>query len=173
MSMQICVLADSHLSSIAEWQKAIDAEGFPLRLSDDDPNRNLVARLREEETEIEYDIHHFRELKDTYKGKNFSHDWKYAIAFTWPSDIAKAIASWMAATAYARAVNGVVFDEQEGKLFTPDETFRIVHEIERDRPEMEAALQSFVQQLSARSPEAEAAVTAFLQRHPAKATQSR
>jgi len=171
--MQICVLADSRLSSIAEWQTAIDAEGFPLRLSDADPTRNLAARLREEETEIEYDIHDFRELKDTYKEKNFGHDWKYAIAFTWSSDLAKAIASWMAATAYAWAADGVVFDEQEGKPFTPEESLQIIREMERDRPEMEVALQSFVQQLSPKSPEAAAAVTAFMQRRFRKSNQDR
>jgi hypothetical protein len=52
MSMTICVLADSQLGSVAEWQKAIDAEGFPLLLSDADPTRNLAARLRDEETRV-------------------------------------------------------------------------------------------------------------------------
>jgi len=37
MSMQICVFSDRTLGSIAEWQQAIDAEGFRLRLSDDVP----------------------------------------------------------------------------------------------------------------------------------------
>jgi hypothetical protein len=164
MSMQICVLADSRLSSIAEWQKSIDNEGFPLWLSDDDPNRNLVARLREMETSIEYGIYDFVELKDTYKHVNFGHDWKYVIAFTWSSDFVEDIAAWMAAIAYARAVDGAIFDEQEGRLFTPEESLQIVREIERLQPEMEAALRSFVQQLSPRSPEAKAAVTAFMQR---------
>jgi hypothetical protein len=173
MSMQICVLADSRLNSIAVWQKSIDAEGFPLRLSDADPTRNLAARLPNEETSIEYGIYDFGELKSTYKQVNFDHDWKYVVAFTWSSDFAEEIAAWMAATAYARAVDGVIFDEHEGKFFTPDESAQIVREIERRRPEMEAALRSFVQQLSPNSPEAEAAVTAFLRRRSAKATQSR
>jgi hypothetical protein len=164
MSMQICVLADSRLGSIEEWQKSIDAEGFPLRLSDDDPNRNLVARLREEETEIEYDIHDFQELKDTYKSVNFGRDWKYTIAFTWSSDFAEEIAAWMAATGYARAVDGVIFNEQEGKLFTPSEAAQIVRDIEQRQPDMETILRSVVQRLSAESPEAEAAMQAFLQR---------
>jgi hypothetical protein len=164
MSMQICVLAHSCLGSIAEWQKAIDAEGFPLGLSDADPTRNLAAQLPHEETSIEYGIYDFGELKSTYKRVNFGHEWKYVIAFTWSSDFSEEIAAWMAATAYARAVEGVIFDEQEGKLFTPDESVKIVREIERRRPEMEAALRSFVQQLLPKSPEAAAAVTAFMQR---------
>jgi hypothetical protein len=173
MSIQICVLTDSLIAGIAEWQRVIDSEDFPLRISDDDPNRNLAARLHGEEAEISYDAHDFSELKDTYKAKNFGRDWKYAVAFTWSSDVADAIASWMAATAYARATDGIVFDEQEGKLLTPEESLRVVRELERDRPEMEAALRSFVQQLSPKSPEAAAAVTAFMQRRSSKSDQAR
>lgn len=154
MSMQICVLSDSRLSSVAEWQQYIDAEGFPLRLSGVGPSAaadNLPAQLRETKTDIEYEIYDLNDLKDTYKGFDFRHDWQYVIAFTWVSDFSKEIAAWMAATAYARATGGVVFDEQEAKLFTPDKSLKIVREIERRQPEMEAALRDFMQQLSARS----------------------
>lgn len=172
MAMQICVLADSRLSSIAEWQKAIDAEGFPLQLSDADPNRNLAARLRDEETSIEYGIYDFRELKETYKRVSFGRDWKYAVAFTWSSEFAEEIAAWMAATAYGRATGGVIFDEQEGKIFTPDESRQITRGIEERRPELEAALRSYVERLSAKSPEAEAALRAFMQRRSTKSNQA-
>ncbi len=33
MSMELYVLSDRSLTSIAEWQLAIDSSGFPLRLS--------------------------------------------------------------------------------------------------------------------------------------------
>lgn len=151
MAMEICVLSDERLDSVAEWQKAINAEGFPLRLSDADPSRNLIAYLRDEETSIEYDIHDFSELKDAYRHVNFGRNWRYAVAFTWSSDFAEEIAAWMAATAYASATDGVIFDEQEGKLFTPDESRQITCGIEERRPELEAALRNFMQRLSAKS----------------------
>src|SRR5580692_8330919 len=172
MSMQICVLADSRLSSVAEWQQAIDAEEFPLRLSGPEPGRNLAARLRDEETSIEYGIYDFGELRDTCKHVNFGRDWKYVIAFTWSSDFAEEIASWMAATAYARATGGIIFDEQEGKLFTPAESLEITWGIERRRPELEAVLRNYVEQLLAKSPEAEAALRAFMQRRFRKSDQA-
>jgi hypothetical protein len=168
MAMQICVLCDGRLDSIAEWQNSIDAEGFPLRLSDTDPERNLSAHLRDEETSIEYDVHNFSELKDAYRHVSFGGDWKYAIAFTWSSDFAEEIAAWMAATAYARATNGVIFDEQEKKLFTPGESLQITREIERRRPEMEAILRTYVEGLAAKSPETEAALRTFMQRGSTK-----
>jgi hypothetical protein len=168
MSMQICVLTDSQFRSIAEWQKAIDAEGCPLRLSGPEPGRNLVARLRETETSIEYGIYDFGELKSTYEHVNFGHDWKFVIAFTWSSDFIEEIAAWMAATAYAHATEGVVFDEQEGKLFTPEESLQVTRDIERREPEMKVALQSFVEGLSAKSPQAQSALRDFLEKRSPK-----
>jgi hypothetical protein len=35
MSMELHVLSDRPLNSVAEWQRAIDREGFQLRLSSD------------------------------------------------------------------------------------------------------------------------------------------
>lgn len=164
MSMQICVLADSKLGSIAEWQEAIDTDKFPLRLSSPEPNRNLGARLNEEETSIEYGIYDFSELKNTYPHVSFGRDWKFVVAFTWSSDLAQGIASWMAATAYAGATGGIVFDEQEGKLLTPDKSLQIARDMEQSRPEVEGAIQSYVQGLPAKSPEAETALRNFKHR---------
>jgi hypothetical protein len=42
MSMEIYVLSDVRLTSIADWQRAIDAEGFALTLS----NARPFAELR-------------------------------------------------------------------------------------------------------------------------------
>ena len=164
MAMQICVLSDERLDSIAEWQKSIDTEGFSLQLSDAQPESNLAAHLCNDETSIEYDVHNFSELKDAYRQINFGHDWKYAVAFTWSSDFAEEIAAWMAATAYARATSGVIFDEQEGKIFTPEEAHRIACDSQRRRPATEAMLRNYIGQLSAKSPEAEAALRAFVRK---------
>jgi hypothetical protein len=168
MAMQLCVLSDDKLNSITEWQKALDAEGFPLQLSNRNSDHNLAARLRDEETSIEYDIHDFKELKAAYRHVNFGSNWTYAIPFTWSSNFAEEIAAWMASTAYARATHGVIFDEQEAKIFTPDESHKIACEIEGRRPEMEAMFKHYVQQLSLRSLEAEVALRNFMQRRLGK-----
>lgn len=164
MPMQICVLTDSRLSSIAEWQKAIDAEGFRLRLSDADPKRNLFAQLGDEWTSIEYGVRDFVELGDAYKHVSFGHDWRYAIVFTWSSDFAEEIAAWMAATAYARATNGVIFDEQEASIFTPEESLKIARDTEQRRPAMEEMLGNYVDRLATKSPEAKAKLESFMRR---------
>ena len=168
MAMHLCVLCNDRLESIAQWQKSISAEGFPLRLSAAGPERNLVAYLRDEETSIEYGVHDFSEIEGTYNHVKFGGNWTYAIAFTWSSDFAEEIAAWMAATAYARATEGVIFDQQEAKIFTPGQSLKIAHEIERRRPAMEAMLRSYVDQLAVKSPDAKAALESFMRRRSTK-----
>jgi hypothetical protein len=141
---------------MSEWQHAIDAEGFPLRLPEDAPlanskGGNLIAKLRDNEVGVEYTIADLRELKETYKDFNFGRDWKLVLAFTWFAKLSDGVAAWMAATAYARATGGAVFDEQEQKIFTPEESLQIAQDIDRSLPEMEATLQNFMQRLSAKS----------------------
>ncbi len=155
MSIEICVLSDSLLNSIADWQHAIDAEGFPLQLSDDEQldqrGGGLTVHLREKLTSFQYRIDDLNDVMSTYKNNNFGHDWKYVVGFPWITGFDELTAVWMAATAYASATGGVVFDEQEGKLFTPAESLQVVHDIERTRPEAEVALQNFIQQPRAKS----------------------
>lgn len=170
MAMQICVLCDERIDSIAEWQKSIDAEGFALRLLDADPERNLSAYLRDEQTSIEYDVHNFGELKDSFRHVNFGRDWRYAVTFTWSSDFAQEIAAWMAATAYAGATNGAIFDEQIGRVLTPEESTKIVRNLEQRRPAMEAMLRDYIDQLEAKSPDAKAALESFMRHRSTKSS---
>ncbi len=175
--MQICVLSDLRLASTADWQDAINDEGFSLHLPESQPladrgGGNLFAQLRDETVEIDYTIVQFSELKDAYKNIEFGRDWKVVVEFTWFAKLGEGAAAWMAATAYARATGGVVFDEQEGKLFTPADSLEIAKDIERSLPEMEAMLRNYVQRLSPKSPEAEAALRAFMRRRSKKSSQA-
>lgn len=153
--MQISVLSDKQLSSIADWQNAIDAKTFPLRLSYDKPLAQLGGMLPVvvSDKETAFECHH-REPSDifeTYNDFDFGHAWKYTLAFIWGGNFDAMLAAWMAATAYAAAVEGIVFNEEEGKLLNPTECIETIREIERSRPEFEAAIREFMQQLSAKS----------------------
>ena len=154
MSMEICVLSDSRLTSIEQWQRAIDAEGFPLQLSDGDlldrDGGCLTAQLRDKRTSIEYRIEGFRRLKDFYRDINFGYDWKYVVALPWIRGFDGLAAAWMAATAYARATQGVIFDPQEGKLFNSEQALKVIQDTEGTRPQAEAVLRNFMQPLSAK-----------------------
>src|ERR1700685_4584230 len=102
MSMEICVLSDVRLASIAEWQASIETESFPLRLPREKPlansgGGNLRVQLRDKEALIEYSVVDFSELEETYRNVNFGRVWKYVIAFIWSSAFAEEIVAWMAA----------------------------------------------------------------------------
>jgi hypothetical protein len=173
MSMEICVLSDVRLASIAELQNSIKTEDYPLRLPQGESlagavGGNLLTQLRDKQTMIEYSVVDFGELKLTYKNVNFGRDWKYVIAFIWSSDFDEELAAWMAATAYARATGGIVFDEHEGKLLTPEESVQTVREIERRQPELKALLQDHLQEFSAKSPEVAEALREFVRRRLTK-----
>jgi hypothetical protein len=155
MSVEISVLSDTQLNSIAEWQRAIDAEEFPLRLTDDAPldahGGSLVAHLRESETRIEYRIEEFGRTKEFYEKVNFGRDWKCLLVIPWIHGFDGLTAAWMAATAYARATSGVIFDPQEGEVFNLEEALKVIQGMERTRPEAEAALRAFMRGRSAKS----------------------
>jgi hypothetical protein len=154
MSIEISVLSDARLSSIAEWQKAIDAERFPLLLPRGDEldgsGGSLIVELRDRATSIEYRFEDFQRLKDTHRNVDFGRDWKRVLAIPWIHGFDGLTAAWMVATAYARTTGGVVFDPQESKVFDPAEALKIIQDIYRTRPEGEAALMNLRQQGSAK-----------------------
>lgn len=155
MSIQLCVFSDSHLSSTGDWQQSIEAEGFPLWLSAgqflNKQSGALTALLRENPVSLQYRMRDAGGMIRFYKEIDFGHDWTYVLTLPWISGLDGLDAAWMAATAYARATSGIVFDPQEGKVFNPAEALKVIKDMERTRPEAEAALRSFVQQLSAKS----------------------
>jgi hypothetical protein len=133
MSMEISVLSDERLSSIIEWQRAIDAEGFPLRLVGSrtfaDVKGYLPATLQDQKTGFECYHSNPRELFETYDSIHFGHDWKYVLSFAWGGNFAEMRAAWMAASAYARATSGVVFDEEAGDILTATEAAAVLQKM--------------------------------------------
>jgi len=47
---------------------------------------------------------------------DFGHAWKHVLALRWRGDFNELRAAWVAGSAYARATDGIVFDDQEGKI---------------------------------------------------------
>jgi hypothetical protein len=137
MSMELWILSDSQLNSVAEWQTAVDAEGYPLRLSSDmefEKLRGILPmRLCGELTGFECYHDDPAELMSANPDVNFGREWKYALGFRWlGSKMSELRAAWMAATAYAQATGGIVIDDQELKIHTAPEAREVVREVERD-----------------------------------------
>lgn len=136
--MEIHVLSDERLPSIAAWQQAIDAEGFDLKLDPevefDTASGFLPAMLRGKQSGFESYHDDPRELMAGYAEVPYFKScpaWKYALSFRWGSLAHEGVSVFMAATAYAKATDGVVYDPQEDEVLTPDETRQVVSDFEK------------------------------------------
>lgn len=156
MAMELFVLSDRRLSSIAEWQQAIDAEGFALRLSDetsfDALNGVLPVQLDGKQTGFECVHWNAGELMREASDIDFGQEWKYALSFRWlGSRLDEGDAALMAAAAYARATGGVVLDWDNDRLLGPDQVKEIVRESLQSRPAVEEAVRRVIESLKPQS----------------------
>jgi hypothetical protein len=153
MSMELYVLCDRHLASIEEWQRAISAEGFPLHLSDDTPLEKvdgiLPVQLEDKRTDFECTRWSAREVIEGSPEIDFGRPWTQILAFRWGGDLYALPAAYMAGAAYARATDGIVFDCEEGKIFTPEQAAENARDILRDMPSLEATVRLVVQRVKA------------------------
>lgn len=139
MSMALWVFSNKRLASIAEWQAAIDTEGYPLRLSNeaafDELDGFLPMQLRGEQTGFECYRDDPQQLEFGEPYSNIARKWKFALGLRWVgSSLNELRAAWMAATAYASATEGKIFDDQEGKLRSAAEARPVVASVEREPP---------------------------------------
>lgn len=157
MSMELRLFSDRRLSTIGEWQNAIAAEAFSLQLSAktslDAVNGFLPSRLRGKLTGFECSHWDASKVMAEYHGVDFGHDWNYALALRWlGSKRDEMLAAWMAATAYARATEGVVFDELDGKIHTASQALEIVRDLESDDQHIvDAAVKEALRRLRSQS----------------------
>ncbi len=151
MSMEIHVLSDTQLGSIADWQKAIDAAGFALTLSTDRPlsalKGFLPVQLAGVQTGFECDRWDPRDVQQTYADVDFDRQWQCCLAFRWGADFKACLGAYMAAAAYAAAAKGVVLDCEQGQLLTPQEAAQAAADIEKQLPAMEQALRGVTEKL--------------------------
>ena len=122
MSTELHVLSDRRLISFAEWQQAIDAEAFPLRLetgSEFLTAKGFVpARLQGEQAGFELFHDDATELASAYASFDFGQSWVYALSMRWGANLNALRSGWMAASAYAAATNGLLFDPEQGRMFS-------------------------------------------------------
>ena len=144
MSIEIFVLSDRRLGTIEEWQKAIDAEGFDLRLDRSRPIEELSGYLPAHKGErlagFECDHWDPADVLDECPDVDFGRRWKEMLAFRCGGRFHELWGAYAAAAAYARATGGAVFDDQEGKVLTPDEAAQVARSsevyLERDSTEV-------------------------------------
>lgn len=142
MSMEIQVFSDRRLVAIEEWQRAIEAERYPLRLATDlclaTAEGFLPAQLNGKDAGFECFHDNAAEAMKLLGEQKFDRPWQFALGLRWiGSSMEELLSAWMAATAYAAAAEGVIFDHEEGRVFMPEEARNTVRNIERDIPLMD------------------------------------
>jgi hypothetical protein len=136
MSIEIFVMSDRRLGSMAEWQAAIEQEGFDLRLDASRPFEALRGHLPawrgSELAGFECDHWEAADILDNadLAEIDFGRRWAQTLAFRFGGDFLALWGAFAAATAYARATGGVVFDGESGEVHTPEKAAEIVREIE-------------------------------------------
>lgn len=160
MSMELYVFSDARLSSIAEWQKAIDAEKLDLRLSDEialsEVDGFLPAKMHGRPTGFECNHWDAGELIAGLKADSPDIDlerpWKFVLAFRWlGSKLDEAVAAYAAAGAYARATDGSVFDCEAARLVGPEEAMSSARKLEQFAPEVENMARRIVEEVKRKS----------------------
>lgn len=151
MSMELMIFSDKQVDTTQEWQAAIDAEGFPLRLSDDVILDRISGffpmHLRGELTGFECYHEDSGEIIAQNPGLGLDHPWKFVLNFVWlGSRWNELLAAWMAATAYARVTDGIIIDGEDWKFYTADQARAVVDD--NESPETLARMQAIRDELS-------------------------
>jgi hypothetical protein len=138
MSVELSVLSDRRLGSTAEWQRAIDTEGFPLRLDPAcalaDTSGFFPAHFGDKLTGFECYHDDAGEMIDSYSDIDFGRRWTCALGLRIGGDYDELRAAFMAATAYARATGGVVWDGESGEVMSPDRAAEVARDIDAQAP---------------------------------------
>lgn len=151
MSMEMFVLSDRRLSSMAVWQKAVDQSGVSLRLSMETPFAKLQGALpvvlEQRQTAFECDHWNAGELIADTPGVDFGRAWACALAFRWGGDVYAGASAYAAAAAYAVATGGVVLDCQEGKLISAERATEISRELAQSEALIDEAVRRVMERL--------------------------
>ena len=150
MSMELYILSNRRLSSIGEWQRAIDVQGFPLQLSDWAPfatvHGALPVKFRDKATSFECDHCNAKQVIAEWSAIDFGRHWQHALAFRWGGDTYAGAAAYLAGSAYAQATGGVLLDCEEAKIISARRAAEIGFDLERSIPMIEAAVRKVVEQ---------------------------
>ena len=142
MSIEVVVFSDRRLASTQEWQRALEAEGFPLRLDAEvvlsEASGFFPAHFGDKLTGFECYHDDAAEMIESNPDFDFGKPWMCALDLRVGGDFSELLAAFMAATAYARATGGIVWDGESGEVMPPDRAAQVTRELERDMPRLTA-----------------------------------
>lgn len=125
MSIELDAFSNRRLNSMAEWQAAIDAEGFDIRLDDsrafEDLEGFLPAVMGGLNTGFECNHFEGQQLVDELNadGLDVGGPWTFALCFRFGGDKDECVCANMSAAAYIKATDGVLFVDVDGEAYPP------------------------------------------------------
>src|SRR5712672_3866087 len=105
MSIEMFVLSDSRLTSIAEWQEVIDREGFAVKLLTETTFDELGGFLPVRYGDVEAGFECYHEdaaaIMDMCEDVDFGHRWKYALGLRFGGNLDASFGANACGAAYA------------------------------------------------------------------------
>lgn len=126
MAIETHVLFHGKLPSKAALARGMRELGFPVSLkpatgSLEEQSGFMPMSLRGRETGVEFDVFNDRAAVEELASGEVDPNFNRSANFRWGGDEYEMIAGACAAAALAKLVNGVVYDEAEGRLLSVDE----------------------------------------------------
>jgi hypothetical protein len=143
MSMEIHVLFRGKLPTKAALQTALRELGFPFSIK---PVTGSLERqdgfmpmlLEREETGAEFDVFEGRDAVEEIGGKDVDPCFDRAANFRWGGSMHECASAVCAAAALAKLVDGVVFDDEEGKLLSIEQAIAAARQVFAEVPKPSA-----------------------------------
>jgi hypothetical protein len=141
MSLDFYVLCKRPLSSLEEWQSAINELGFDLEITSeckvDSMAGFLPVTLHGDQTGFECSEFSIEDLTETYDEIDFGGPWPFAYAM-YTGSMGGCVSALIAAAAIAKLTDGLAFDPQEGLTMKPDEAVDYARSTEREFLDLKA-----------------------------------
>jgi len=146
MSIEMFVLSDRRLASIAEWQEVVDREGFAVKLltgaTFDELGGFLPVRYGDVEAGFECYHEDAAAIMDMCEDVDFGHRWKHALGLRFGGNLDALFGANACGAAYAKATGGVFFDTEANEILTAEKALQSARDIEKDLPRLRAYLAS-------------------------------
>jgi len=150
MATEMHVLFRGKLPNKKALSDAMIDCGFPFTIAAGSLERQhgfMPMRLRRQATGVEFDVFNDRAAVEELAGKDIDPSLERSANFRWSGDAHEMLAGVCAAAALAKLVNGLVLDESDGNLLSPDQAIALAREYLQQVLKPESAPQRKVRDL--------------------------
>lgn len=131
MAIEMHVFFRGKLPDKRALSQAMAELGFPFSIAAGSLERQngfMPMRLRREKTGVEFNVYNDRAAVEELAGSDIDPAFERSANFRWSSDEDEMLAGLCAAAALAKLVSGVVLEETEDRLLSPDEAIALARE---------------------------------------------